>query len=139
MSLKETKVQSSSYKDGNNTPLIVAGSNITVTPGGVGDYTVAASATTVAIATTVTTSGGEGTATINLNPFSFANTPIVKLTTVNASTTQANWADVVNVSTSSLMIRSFVTQSTVVSVTGLTLNPVIRSAGIVVHVILIRV
>jgi len=137
MSLKVSKIQSNSYLDGNATALVKAGTGITITIGALGSYTVNSSTTGAVTAFTVTTSSG--TAVVDLTPFAFANPPVVGLTTVNSSNTQANLADIVTVTATSLTIRTFVTQSTVISILGLTVNPVVVAPTVVVNVILVRV
>ena len=136
MTIGLNKIQSSFYLDNNGNPLLTSGTNITITPGAQGDYTVGSIASIIAF--TTTTNSTDGTVVIDLTSYSFVNPPIVKLTTVNSSTTQANWGDIVTVTTTSLTIRTFITQSVVASLTT-TLNPVVAALNVVVNVILTRV
>lgn len=135
MSLRENKIISNSYLDGNSTALIKAGTDITVSVGGAGGYTISANDTV----RFKTTTNGSGVVTVDLTPYAFANPPVVGLTCQSSSTTQYTGAQYSNLTTTSITIRTFVTQATVVVLLNTNVQPVVAAPNVPVDVILGRV
>jgi len=133
MSEKVNKIQSNNYVDGNNTALVKAGTNITVTTSA-GGYTVNSNSPV----TFTTTTNGSGTITINLTSFAFANAPIVQLTAQNSNTAQYLGANFTGLTTTSITINTFISQNTAVLIGG-NIIPFTTAPNAVVHVTLTRV
>lgn len=135
MSSVFNSVKAKAYRDNNNTALIKDGVGISVSEGSSGDYTINSSVSK--IVAFQTTTNGSGVVTVDLTSYSFSSTPRVGLTCQQTSATQFTGALVTSVSSTSLSIKTYQTQSTLISILGLTVNPVVVVSA-VVDVILIE-
>lgn len=126
-------LQSKSYKDSNYTSLIKSGNGINVIQGASGDFTISTSSKLIGLTSTTNSSG---IATIDLTSYGFSSTPVVNCTCVQTNASQVTVCNITSVSSTSLSIKTYQTQNTLINLLGLTVNPVI-AISTTVNIILV--
>lgn len=135
MAFRVSSVEATNYYDSNKTTLVKAGTNTTVTSNPSGSYTIDASGSGKFVVGFITTTNSSSVVTVDISSYGFTSIPVVSLTTFNTSTTQTINANFSAISTTSISIRTFITQDTSIIIGG-TVHPVVLAPNVTVHVIL---
>ena len=125
------KIKSNVYRDGIDTALVKGTQDIVVNEGINGDYSVSSR-----IISLTRVSDSSGNLTVDLTPFSFTYVPVVQTTCIQTNASQYTGCQIVSVSSSSLVLKTFQTQNQSVLIGG-TIVPV-TPISTTVHISLFR-